>query len=463
MYCKIVDYTLNKLFFNKFFKKISSNILLISFFFIWFFEWFFIFEYCLQYESFHYLIFPYRIPSLLIICFIYFLYVWGISVWRRTQYGRFTRGDRKLWFKGYASFWIVELSTVLGLFLAACWMNWGPRPLFPRSFYMPRKGFLIELTFFTYISWTLYLMRFSMKWNKWKFQYFLTFFILILTFCLIWRDLLILIGRENISLKNSYRWRYITANNTIYSFVPQWWTEHYINQNKIHDNSSLFFSLNTYLNIINDTKTPFFKSINFNEYEKYNFTPLTGIIDWKKNSIILYSTINLFFKNFLNIYYISNNSLKNLNDIFYTIDSNILYPRRIGYQTKRIGMWTLLFFLKLWHHIMLFIWWFFYLIRLKNKKKNSYTWLSICYFNIYCCFIISLLIFIFSYLHFYETFFRVTKSKPFLRSEFKFITRMNWGVEYLYYLFLSFLNFSFYKNSTNDIFKVGFKIINRVF
>lgn len=462
MYYKIVNYTLSKLFFNKFFKKISTNTLLVSFFFIWFFEWLFIFEYCLQYESFHYLFFPYRIPSLLIICLIYFIYVWGVSVWRRTQYGRFTRGDRKLWFKGYASFWIVELTTVLGLFLASCWMNWGPRPLFPRSFYMPRKGFLIELTFFTYISWILYLMRFSMKWNKWKFQYFLTFFILIITFCLIWRDLLILIGRENISLKNSYRWKYITASNTIYSFVPNWWVSHYINQNKIHDSSSLFLSLDTYLNTINTIKSPFFKNINFNEYEKYNFTPLVTVMDWKKNSTIFYSTIDLFFNNFLNVYYINNGSIKDLNNTFYTIDSNILYPRRVGYQTKRIAMWTLLFFLKLWHHIMLFIWWFFYLIRLKNKKKNSYTWLSICYFNIYCCFLISLLVFLFSYLHFYQTIFRVTKSKPFLRSDFKFIARINWGVEYLYYLFFSLFKFSFYRNSSDDIFRVGFRIINRI-
>lgn len=462
MYKKeIKNFFLNKYlekYFNKYLNLISSNILLISFFFIWIFEWLYIFEYSLSFNTFVYLFFPYRLPILLIIVFIYFIYVWGISVWRRTQYGRFTRGDRKLWYKGYASFWFVELSTVLGLVIAAAWMNWGPTPLFPRSFYVTRKSFLIEVTFFSYILWILYLMRFSLKWNKWKTQLLLTSFILVLTSYLIWRDILIIYGRENINLYNGQRWKHLTTGSLLYSVYPEWWMNHFINQKKNVDLNSLFYKLSDCLqNIEILTNNQLFqKEINLGDYEKYNFNPIVFVNDFNKNSLPL----NYFFSSKNSFFYYNIINFFSINEL--TLDSYKYFPRKIGYQPKRLAMWTFFFFLKIWHHLMLFIWWFIYLIRLYGKKKNSYSWLSICHFNIYCCFIISFLIFIFSYFPWFEMFFRFFKKKHTMLSIIKYVARIQWGFDYLYSLYLGLIRHKSYKNSNHSLLRVNTKILYKI-
>ena len=444
-------------FISYFYKINVYNTVAIAFIFLGLFEAIFIFEYYYNYINYSYFFYPSKVSTLLIIIFLYFIYIWGISIWRRTQYGKFTRGDRKLWSKGYASFWIVELTTVLGLFLAACWMNWGPKILIPRTFYSSRKGFIIEVLFFSYIIWILYLMRFSTKWNNWFTQYIFILFILLITFLLIWRDLMIILGRDNICLKNSTRWKYITSSIVIYSFVPEWWLQHFYDNSGKKNTNLLIPSLYNFFYNINHNKSIFLNNgLILNDYEQYNFLPLVNLSEWKSNSLPLYNLFNtndilyknntIFFKNNVNQYFLYDQ---------YSIDSVILYPRRVGYQTKRIAMWTLLLFLKLWHHIMLFIWWFFYLISVANKKKNSYSFLSICYFNIYCCFLISLLILLFGYLPTYQLVFKITKIKPLMIYSLKEELRFTWGFEYVFDIIKSLWNQSNYiggnKLSINSI------------
>lgn len=371
-------------------KTVNWNLNIIVFFFSWVYEWILYYDCILNLNTYVNFVFPYRIPVLLLIIFLYFTYVWGISVWRRTQYGKFTRGDRKLWYKGFASFWVVELSTLLGLVIAAAWMNWGPTPLFPRNFYSSKKSFVIELTFITYILWALYLLRFSIKWKKWKTQVSLTVFVIFIVILLIWRDILILVGRENININNGVRWKFIRANIVTYSLLPNWWFYTLINNKGSLNYQSMFFSLYNYLNALKiDTKiTPIDFKITFNDYYKHNFLP--AVLDINLNSK-------------LNI----NSDVRQL-----TKSSLSFYPRRFGFLTKRIAMWTFFLFLKIWHHLMLYIWWFFYLIRLFSRKKNSYQFLSICHFNVYCCFLIALAIYIYGFFPKFMIFFRFFKPKP---------------------------------------------------
>ena len=171
---KILKKHLLNLYYDEYLKYNNIHTCIFAFFSLWVCEWIYIIQYSLNFWSYTRLIFPYRIPGILVICFVYWCYVWGISVWRRTLYGRFTRGDRKLWFKGFTSFWFIELSTILGIYIAACWMSWGPLPLMPRYFLMQKKSFLFELTIFTYIVWLIYLMRLGLKWYLWRTQAIIT-------------------------------------------------------------------------------------------------------------------------------------------------------------------------------------------------------------------------------------------------------------------------------------------------
>ena len=74
-------------------------------------------------------------------------------------------------------------------------MSWGPVPLMPRYFLMQKKGFLFELTLFTYVVWLTYLMRMGLKWHLWKTQAILTSIVIFILACLLWRDLITLYTR----------------------------------------------------------------------------------------------------------------------------------------------------------------------------------------------------------------------------------------------------------------------------
>ena len=423
---------------------IKYNNVFFSLIFFFYFEYYFILTSYTSFRSKNFFFFyPNRLTVLVIFCFIYFIYLWGISNWRRTQHGKFTRGDRKLWAKSLASFWIIELTTILGIYIAACWMNWGPSVIIPRNFVATRKGFLIELTIFTYVLWILYLLRFTLKWNKWQTQTFLVYIILFLILYLIWRDLLLIVGRENINIRSGSKWRYIACPLVFYTFSPVWWYHHFINQHVKLDHNSYFFSLNYFLNNLQDLNyiDIFTNNKNMSLREKFHFLPYLESDEWK--------SLTIFDLNFLS----SKQRVATLGTIFFNtsdISSSSLasykyYPRRIGSHYKKIAIWTILLFLKIWHHTMLFIWWFFYLIKLVGKRKNSYSYLSICYFNLYCCFLICVLIYLFNYLHFYERFFKILKNKPLMRGSKKTRTRFLEAFLYNFYIFYFFFTQFFTK------------------
>lgn len=350
-------------------------------------------------------VFPSGPNPFLVVIFLTWVYTWGVSNLRRTLFGKFTRGDRRLWFKAFASFWVVELVTVGGLYLVSCWMSWGPAPVIHRNFLIPNKGFIVELSFFTFIVWGLYLLRFFLKWNSWVSSSIITVFLIMVTTCLVWRDFTLFWGRETMLSNQGSRWRYIDQQIPRYSLCPEWWTSTYIGNNKFVTSN---MSITDYLGSLNVIPSA-------TEYESSNLLSLMTIDQWFKHSLPFSSFMGV--SNFnsidtLNVY----GTISSVMDIsgfdFINRFSNntILYPRRVGFATKKLGMWTLFVVLKMWHHIIMFYWWFLFLLRLYGMKKNAYSILSTCWFNVYCCFIIGLLVYLFSMFPFYENFLRL---KPF--------------------------------------------------
>lgn len=400
-------------FYNEYLKYNNLHICIYFFIITWIFEWLYIIQYSLNFWSYTRVLFPYRIPVVLIFCFIYWLYIWGISVWRRTLFGRFTRGDRRLWFKGFASFWFTELTTILGIYAAACWMSWGPLPLMPRYFLMQKKSFLFELTIFTYIVWLIYLMRLGLKWYLWRTQAIITSLIIFFILCLLWRDFMTLYSRDVININLGSKWRYIKLNSIIYSLSDLWWTNHFIGNNV--QIASLFIPLQDVIDS-NFSINPFEQFISLTEYQKYHWLPLIFYNNFNINAFpYLNINWNYLFINKINF----NNTIELINnDVM--LDSYKFYPRKVGFYPKKLAMWYFLVVLKIWHHIMLFIWWFFYLLRLNTKKKSSYSLLSVCYFNVYCCFLICVLIYCFNLLPIWENFFRI---KPYIRPKLQ-----NWNI-----------------------------------
>lgn len=415
------------IFYDNYLNYKNLEFFLYVFFFAWFYEWLYLMQHSLNFWSYTRVIFPYRTPLLLIICFFFWLYIWGISVWRRTLFGKFTRGDRKLWAKSFASFWIVEISTLLGLFIAICWMSWGPLPLMPRYFLMQKKSFFFEITIFTYIIWLTYLLRLSMKWYLWKTQAIISSIIIVIISCLIWRDFITLYTREFININSSAKWRYIKLNNIIYSLLASWWLEFFLGLKR--DQESIFLGFHEVLSS-NCLFDPFFTNLNLTEYESYHWLPFKLQFE----TIIDPYPILFYDDNYdqLDLASISDQGYIIFQDCCLSFDSQKFYPRKIGFYPKKLAMWYFLIVLKIWHHIMLFIWWFFYILKLVTKKKSSYSFLSLCYFNIYCCFLICLFIYIFQYLPIFEGFLKI---KPYIRIKLQNYSIFDSSIDYFLNLF----------------------------
>lgn len=422
-----VRYTTIWVFFDEYLNYRNLETSLYVFFFVWFYEWLYLMQHTLNFWSYTRFIYPYRTPLLLIICFLYWIYIWGISVWRRTLFGKFTRGDRKLWFKGFASFWVVEISTLLGLFIALCWMSWGPLPLMPRYFLMQKKSFFFEITMFTYIIWLTYLLRLGIKWYLWKTQAIISSIIIVVISCLVWRDFLTLYTRETISVNFSAKWRYIKLSNIIYSLSAPWWFDHFFGSKR--DQGSLFISFSEVINS-NCSIDPFITTLSLTEYENYHWLPFRMQLETLVNVHPIY--LDDAWCDPLTINSVSDQGYAIINDCCLSLDCYRFYPRKIGFYPKKIAMWYFLIVLKIWHHIMLFIWWFFYILRLITKKKSSYSLLSICYFNVYCCFLICLIIYLFQYLPVLEGFFRI---KPYVRLKLQNYSIFYNGIDYFLHLF----------------------------
>jgi hypothetical protein len=69
-------------------------------------------------------------------------------------------------------------------------------------------------------------------------------------------------------------------------------------------------------------------------------------------------------------------------------------------------MWEFLTFLKIWHQLLILLWWVLYIFRLNSRKTGSYPVLSAAYFSIYCCFIIAVTIYLINWMTVFEALLR---------------------------------------------------------
>lgn len=347
-----------------------------------------------------------KMPIFLILILLFWIYVWAISIWRRTLFGRFTRGDRDLWAKALTSFWFAEFTTFFGFYIAFCWCSWGPMPLFPRMLYFSKKTFYIELTFFTYIVWLVYFLKLSMNTHLWKSQLVISILILLISGYLFWRNFIGLFTREVTGLNSNILWRYTHRLAVLYSLDKNFWFNH-----QFGDKFDLNTGYNTMQQIIdsNSTIDPFtnvpskiiHETSSMRGYMSLNdyYIPTTLVFSLKKNNINyylnLYNLCPVIFEKFSSYWYCSLVS----NDTFVGLD---FYPQRIGYRTKRYSSWQFLTLLKIWHTLMLLIWWLLFIFKLKAFKKSSFSLIHAAYFNILCCFVMSYFVYYVSTLPYLE-------------------------------------------------------------
>ena len=401
-------------------------------------ELFFIFRYYYGYWYSAPLVFPYNKPLLLIYSFMTWCFVWGFSAWRRALHGRFTRGDRRLWYKALASFWIFELSTILGIYLSACWMSWGPIIFIPRNFLMKKKSFIFEFTMFTYIVWLSYILRLGMRWLSHIFQVAIASAIVTVVIMMLYRDFLILYLRECIDVEVGFKYRNQNARTAIYSLSESWWCNHYMGNRRDYRHNYLPLALM----LFGDDKIVDKIGPLFTEYELYNWYPYARrdqVLGFKYRSFV---TVDL-------LSYMVNYTLLD-GEIWrpsqkYTIESGYFGPRQIGFIPKRFAIWTLLFIIKAWHHFMLLLWWSLLFFKLISCKKASYAALNACNFNVYCCFFICWLVFSMRYWPAWEWIFRI---KPIVRTSFQ---NKNIITEGLTYGLLNFIGEKSYNHPKDHI------------
>lgn len=416
---------------NFFVFNFQTNYILISFFLLWIIEWISFFDFVLGHWTTNNFFFFYRTPVFLVLFFIFWLYVWGISAWRRSLFGKFTRGERQLWYKSLVAFWIVEIFTIGGFVMAAAWMSWGPRIFMPRFFWIPKKGFLLEITIFSYIIWLIYLFRFSLKFYLWKTQVIFLLIVLCLSSYLLWRDYITLWTRDLLTKNNGTHWRFVKLITIIYSLENNWWFNLLLGKK-----GSLNHQLIP-LNKIIRLKMPIIEKTHFNyiNYEEFYWLPVVDKTAFHRTLVPHWP----FFMHYYNFFYFLQTfryRLFFLSHPSYLLDVHKFLPRRLGFVPKKIAMWYFFIILKMWHHLMLFIWWFFFLQKLIVFKKTSYSFFFKCYFNVYCCFILGWVVYLFQLFPTFELF---LKNRP------KHITWIYFKTIYVHissYLFSIFNSYS---------------------
>ena len=351
---------------------------------IWFLEWCFVIEYLFGEWWRSYIIIPARVPALLVVCIFYWSFIWGFAVWRRTQFGKFTRGDHKLWAKGLAAFWVVELVTIGSILIAYCWMNWGPLPLVPRRLIWPRRGVLLEFIIYSYIFYIGYILKLCLSWCEWSYQLTCCYLVLIIFFILLWRDALCLLFRDPLESIYGTRWRNIRLSAVIYSLTHEWWLGHTLGR---RGPNSHFLDISSAYKL---KLQPIVGLDVLTEYEQRHWLPEV----WAETR---YKKVTWGWSDWSMWYY----------ENFDLLNRGYYYPRRMGYIPKRLGMWQFLMFLKMFHHLVILLWWVLLTYRCYERRDSSFSFLASCQFNVYCCFLLTFMIYFIYYALYWETFFKL--------------------------------------------------------
>ena len=381
---------------------------------IWICEWLLVFEYfCGEYYVMN-LLFPFKITFVLGIGIIYWIYLWALIGWRRVQYGRFTRNERQLWAKGYAAFWIIEFVTIFSFIVVFAWLSWGPLILVPRYFIIPRRGIILEFILYSYLIFLTYVAKLNMRWNIWNIQLLISLSSVMILSYLLWRDIINLVTRDNMLMGYGTQWRRVKLTGLVYAMSHEWWLNHTLGSRTLNFK---YISLHKSL----ETKKSLFDSVSpLMEYE-LNLWLIKFNKQYRLENMYLYSA-NLF------------KLAKYYSDFNIISGKNYFYTSRVGFIPKRLAIWELLFFLKIWHQLIILVWWILYIFKLKSASIGSYQLLSICYFNIYCCYLLGLIIYSLSY---FVTFELVLRFRPNVFSILRLIILIKKSMLYIYRIIIS--------------------------
>ena len=432
-YYKLFD---SNLYFKKFLKNNANNlnmynIFILTFLVIGLLELLFIFEYHYTYVVDRHFLFPNEISGYLAtvasVCICKTLY----SSWKQIKQKRNEVGSDKLWNNKYFATWFIKITNLFIITILICWVYWGKEMIIWQLFHGPRNWFMFETAILFYISWILYLIRYFKCWDYLISWYILALFILLILFLLILRDFIMIWGRDSIYFKDSLTWKRIESDITIYLSTPHWLIQHFFDYNKENINLFICATYNSPFNIDQNMLMFLKNDVTIINYKKYNHPILIKSPEWREKFLILYSLLNnddflfknndIFLKNKVDLYFLnSSDFLYNWYFIprLYSMSDVILFPNRICYEIVTIFIWTLFLFLKLFCHIIIFIWWFNYVIYIKREKKFSYSFLSIFYFSIYCYLLISLLLFLIINLFIYQFLYKNTEIRPVITYSF---------------------------------------------
>ncbi len=65
-------------------------------------------------------------------------------------------------------------------------------------------------------------------------------------------------------------------------------------------------------------------------------------------------------------------------------------------------MWQFLTFLKMFHHLVIILWWTLFTYRCFGRQRAAFTFLGSCQFNVYMCLILALMVYFIYYALFWE-------------------------------------------------------------
>ena len=340
----------------------------------WLIEWLSIIE-CLFVEFSRYSFFlPIKIPTIFVFILIYWSFVQGLSFWKRSQSGHLNKGERRLWHKTIAIFWVAEFIIVAALVMVYYWVACGPPTSLGRRLIVPRKGLEIEFIIYTYIIFIAFITKFTSRWCLWRFHRFTGFIVVICFSCLLYRDACTLLIQDFFPRSNDFRWENMRLAFLVFSFSPEQWLTCTPDEIPEYD---WFLDLKAKFEA---RIVPAGTAVFLVEYEQ--ISPFADFQPYPPLPIF-----SLILDSFFNELFGWNNA------IFHAVHGgNYFCPHRTGFITGRLALWQLLILLRMWHYSIMLLWWYSFARKLRARQKIAYSTLAVCYFNIHYCYLLSLMI-----------------------------------------------------------------------
>ena len=299
-----------------------------------------------------------RLPLGIIATIGYWLLCWSLAVWRRSGSGRFTRGERILWAKAYTAFWVAELVTLGSFLLVYLWCSWGPITSGCHQFLAARRGLILEFIIYSYLIWLIYILRLALHWGYIQIQAVIVSLCICSTGYLLWRDYLTLGGRDSIYSG----WQDTRLGAILATLSQEWIIGHLYGRRS---------TATLYASLAYGGRTGLQPLINFSALTEFEGGMWIG-----GNHLLGGSKLEQ------------------------------SYLGRGGFLAKRLALWQFLVFLKMWHQLLILVWWCLSLCRITQQGNHSYTLLAVNSFNVYCCFMIGILLYGINYIGDWEILFR---------------------------------------------------------